>query len=201
MFYARLFIAFIMLLAQPARALPGIVQDQCADKITVSKIEAILKAELALQEQLDTRLSDALQSVLAEPATLQNKDLDKALDRAHGSIESNHENFLENKLRISFLSDLRDKIIEKKVCVLRPELPEILTAMAKRELLGCAEVGKTAKECGSWKFMTNLALVIKDNYEISEDFGEFLKSFMVYSTINNPKSPGEFIRSRSYIGK
>lgn len=192
MIYARFFIILMpLLLSIPALAASG-------DVSPLSQIEAILKQEEEIQPKLHEKLRASLKEMQTLTLSLKSKDFDSLLSDIKEKVEGNQSNIAENLLRINFLICLRDSMSANPITDVKKDMEKILMDLAFKQIVSSAE---SNIESSTWFFEISLSIAIRDVFEPSENFGQFIKSYMIYSSLGDPKSPSGFLSERTYIGK
>ena len=100
----------------------------------------------------------------------------------------------ENHARIEFLNSFVTAL--EAAGDARNDSGKILVDLAHKELLASIEYSGDSK---TWLFEIYLSIAIRDIMEPSENFADFVKKFISYSSLREPRSPGDFLRDRKYL--
>lgn len=184
-----IFISLLILLAKPP---------VWAASPYVEQLKKVLAAEEAVRKKLNSKLEDALQAANAIKIDLKNEHFDEELSQLLSKVADARNDVSENQLRINFLDDFIHKLDTATITDIKKDAEKILLQLAKKNLLADAETGL---ENETWTFESHLAKAIRDIMEPNENLGEFVKSYMVYSSLREPRSPRDFLKERKYIGQ
>jgi hypothetical protein len=163
----------------------------------IAEIQSILRVEEQARVKFTNELNEAMDRMHAVNATRSDRGrIDTALTRHESRVIEIRNKLTENQLRIEFLNDLMSVMDRRKAAL--KELPGILLELSKKQILATAESPNA--ESKLWLFELYLSIALRDIMEPSENLGEFIKKYLVYSTIADPRSPQDFLKSRNYIG-
>ena len=163
-----------------------------SEKPVIVALQKILDDENQERGKLDTRLTDALRDLQSISATRNTGEvLDNSLLRAESKVTESKEALYENHLRIEFLNSFISLL--EPAADARAETSKILAEMAHKDLLASVEGGGDSKV---WLFCIYLSIAVRDVMEPSENYADFVKKFMNYSTLRDPHPPGEFMKGK-----
>jgi hypothetical protein len=167
-----------------------------ADKATMGELQKLLHAEEDMRSKLDGKLVDTLKDMQNVKSTSFSGDvLDATLSRHEVKVGDVKDLLVENHLRIDFLNSLLEAL--EKTDDVRKDAAAILLDLSHRQILGNMESGVDTKV---WLFELYLSIAIRDIMEPSENFTDFVKQYMLYSSVHDPRTPAEFLKSRDYMG-
>jgi hypothetical protein len=163
----------------------------------ITEIQKILQLEEQARVKFTNEVNEALDRMHAVNAAKGNDErIDSTLARHEARVTEIRNNLIENQLRIELLNDLISAMDRKKAAA--KDIPAILLDLSKKQILASAESANN--ETRLWVFEIYLAIALRDIMEPSESLGDFIKKYLVYSTVRDPRSPQEFLKSRNYIG-
>jgi hypothetical protein len=168
-----------------------------ADKLLISSVQKILDEENLNRAKLDGRLVDAIKDLQTTNANRYGADaLEMPLLRDESKINEVKDALSENHLRIEFLNMFISGL--ETASDVRMESPKILADLSHKELLAAVESGGETKV---WLFELYLSIAIRDIMEPSENYADFVKKYMNYASLKEPKSPAGFMKDkgRNYL--
>lgn len=165
--------------------------------VVLDQIQSVLRGEEEAHSKIDLNLTKRIDEFTAQSVSPNNKNLDETITDLQSKISDTENDLIENHLRIDFLNALISSLQSINITDLRKDLCQVLKQSAHRQLLSGAE--STSTDSKTWIFELNLCLAIKDIMEPGEKLGEFIKKYMIYSSLREPRSPTEFLKSRDYI--
>ncbi|MBK9294155.1 MAG: hypothetical protein IPM57_06870 [Oligoflexia bacterium] len=160
-------------------------------------LQTVLQAEESVRTKLSSKLLDALKQVTSSTADSKNKEFEEELNEKTQIVADAKNDIKENQLRIEFLNSLINKLEPMgEISDIKKVLNDVLIDLAHKQLISSAE---HSVESNLWLFETYLAIAVRDIMEANEDMAEFIKKYIVYSSIREPRSPSEFLKERNYI--
>lgn len=164
------------------------------DTQSTTTLRGLLADTTKHRANLENKLSDALKKMQANLTVKEN--LDVQLQRAEEDVLRIRGEIKETQLRVEFLNSFVHAT--SKVKNFKQETPAILLQLAQRQISSGVEF---SNESRLWIFETYLSMAIRDLYEPTENLAQFVRNFMDYSTLADPRSPKGFIKTRDYIGQ
>lgn len=162
----------------------------------IQDLQKILKAEEEVRTKLNSKLFTALKQAVDQPANAKNKSFDEELNTKISDVIDNKNDIIENHLRIDFLNTFINKLDSTSTGDIKKVAVEILINMAHKQLISDSETNSSSQ---MWLFAIYLAIAVRDIMEPNENFGEFVKKFIIFSSLREPRSPADFLKERDYI--
>ncbi len=169
-----------------------------ADKNVLDQFQKLLRAEEAARGKLDEKLVGTLKEMQNLSATKKNKNLEDELEAAETKVEDAKNDILENHLRLDFLNSFTGALENSSSKDLKDGTVKILLDLAHKQIVSSSESGN---ETNLWVFEIYLSLAIKDIMEPNENLADFVKKYMIYASIRDPRTPTEFLKDRDYISR
>jgi hypothetical protein len=166
------------------------------DPSIMTGLQGLLTTENEQRVKLDKTLVETMEEMKSTPLNASQVNLlETSLLRSETKIADIKRALTENHMRIEFLNAFISSMDSSKDA--RIDAPRILGEMAHKEILESVETNNDQK---TWVFEIYLSIAIKEVMEPNEKFTEFVKSYINYSSLNEPRNPGEFSKSRNYLG-
>lgn len=183
-------VLLLVLFSQFALANPS------AQKAILADVRKVLEIEQNTRAKLSAELRDGIKSLQAATAMRGSEDnMEISLQQGETKLSDTRTALIENQLRLEFLNSFISAL--ERTTDPRKEVVTVLGDLAFRQVLASVE---TQTENSIWRFEIYLSIAIRDIMEPRENLGEFVKQYIQYSSIRDPKTPKEFLKSRSYIG-
>jgi hypothetical protein len=174
-----------------ARALTGQEAIAQLKEIQSANRETLQKLDKAVQEQLQKS-----REITAKDLARTDHDIKfRAIEDSIISLQEKRKEYIKrddflNQLVAKFASNYHGQNLKE---YLEQNLLELATT----------ELGVGTREINSdqdyWRFLTYASVVVREMPEQIENLLKFLESYMNFSTISNPKAPGEFRAQRNYF--
>lgn len=167
------------------------------DSSVMVQLNSLLKTEEEMHVKLDNELVDAMKEIQAVSVLGAEHTVEAILSRHQSKVADIKNNLVENHLRIEFFNALINTLDHHPPTDIRKDSPTIFLDLAHKEILASVESGN---ESPLWLFEVYLSTAIKDIMEPSENYADFIKRYLVFSSIRDPRPPQDYLKSRKYIG-
>jgi hypothetical protein len=176
---------------------PSLSQAASALKSQVLKdIQQALEKEQKARSLLTLKLTETLKEMSS--LSPHSKNFDEELESKEINAATAKEDLFESKMRLDFLEQLMTAVEGRSINDIKKDIPDILVDLSQKQILSNSEQNK---EDNLWLFEIYFSIAVKELMEPTENFGEFMRKFMVHSSLKDPESPSSFLKERKYIGK
>lgn len=156
----------------------------------IQSLRKVLHEEEDSRTKYEGELRDLMDDI--QNTDIANPNFETEISRSQNRLQDVKSKLQENQARIEFLNNFINAIDRNP------------SANVANTLLNISHIQVTSgvqsnTESKIWLFELYLSIAIKNYFEPSETLGAFVKAYMAYSSVLDPRSPKGFAKNRDYL--
>ena len=148
-----------------------------------------------------TRLSEldqAMQTSLSQSKIVSEEQFSPEQNQSQKNLETQLNKWAEERKELLLRQDFLDRLIFRLDSNYRGGNLQVFFASQLKEMTFLEATSSESSNNKLWKFLSYLSTAVQELPERNEDLASFIEGYMNFSTIVEPKSPKEFMKTREY---
>lgn len=148
-----------------------------------------------------TRLSEldqATQKALSTAKLVNEEQFSPAQNQSQKDLEAQLNKWAEERKELLLRQDFLDRLIFRLDSNYHGGSLQVFFAAQLKDMTFLEATSSESNYHKLWKFLSYLATAVQEMPERNEDLASFIEGYMNFSTISEPKSPKEFMKTREY---